>query len=217
MMISKSDFPLIRREAFIFLVLLCVGIVAIVAGGVFVAQARLDSLDARRTMNEARNRLDQKTKEMRDWKSYSAEYNELLMRNIIGNERRTNWTEGLEKIRSKNQVIDFRYTISVQQPYSPPFPLDSGNFALHLSRMSIRLDLLHEEQLLVFLEALRTEINGWFILDHCSIERSRIALTKAHDSDAPATSDNRAMQRILPNLRAECTGGWLTMQSRHAP
>jgi hypothetical protein len=217
MMIAKSDFPLIKREVFIFLFLLCLGIVAVIASRVFAAQARLEFLDARHKMNEARSRLNNVNSNLQDRKSYTAEYDELRRRNIIGSNQRPDWTRGLEKMRTQNLVIDFRYAISPQQTYNPVPPPDIGNFDLHLSRMSIRIDLLHEEQLLAFLEALRTGINGWFILDHCSIERTHVEPTSVPDSFLPESMGNAPIQRRRSNLQAECTGGWLTMKNRNVP
>ena len=132
---------------------------------------------------------------------FRSEYGTLLQRKIIGNDQRLDWIEGLEKIHQQQRVLDFKYAIAPQQPYTPAPPLDSGNFELNLSNMTLQLDLLHEGQLITFFDTLRTDIKGWFIIDHCSLERSA------------AAPENGTVSQ----LKAECTGGWLTLKNRNAP
>ena len=59
--------------------------------------------------------------------------------------------------------------------------------------MTLQFNLLHEGQLVNFFDALRTNINGLFILDHCTLERY---------------ADTNIQ------LKAECSGGWLTLKNR---
>jgi hypothetical protein len=78
-----------------------------------------------------------------------------------------------------------------------------GNFELKLSGLTLQLDLLHEIQLIKFFDALRSNIRGWFIIDHCTLERAG-ATTPGEVSTAP-------------QLKAECGGGWITMKKKGAP
>jgi len=65
--------------------------------------------------------------------------------------------------------------------------------------MTLQIELLHEEQLLRFFNAMEAQLQGWFILDHCSLSRNV--------SSAPGAA----------MLAADCAGGWFTMQNRSAP
>jgi hypothetical protein len=131
---------------------------------------------------------------------YAHEYHALVESKIIGGEQRLDWIEGMDKIRKQNHVLDFKYTIAPQQPYTPPLPVDSGDYDLKLSTMTLHFDLLHEDQLIDFFDALRREMKGRFILDHCALERT---------SAAPENG-------TVPQLKADCSGGWLTLQKRGA-
>jgi hypothetical protein len=106
--------------------------------------------------------------------------------------------EGLEKLRQKGSVLDFKYTIAPQQAYTPNPPVDAGNFQLSRSSMTLQIEMLHEEQLLNLFADMRKELNGWFMLDGCIITR-----TGTLDDVAP--------------LKADCTGGWFTMKTKGAP
>jgi hypothetical protein len=129
-------------------------------------------------------------------KIYTVEYSELLKRNIIGDDQRLDWIEGLENIRKQHRVLNFKYSFAPQQPYTLPAPFVSGDFKLNMSDMTLQFELLHEEQLMDFFDTLRADIKGKFILDHCTLERS--------------TAPDAMVQ-----LKAECTGGWLTLKSRN--
>lgn len=206
MTFSASDFPHIKWSLLTFLLVLGMSSILIVASENFVARSQRDQGDAKRQLNEARSRLATAGEDYENMMTYTIEYGYLLERNIIGNDQRLDWIEGLGKIHKQNQVsgfMEFKYAIAPQKPYTPAPPLESGNFELNLSDMTLQFELLHEEQLTAFFDALRTGINGWFIIDRCTMERT--ATTAGADDFSAAHQ-----------LKAECTGGWLTLKNRNA-
>jgi hypothetical protein len=115
--------------------------------------------------------------------------------------------EGLEKIRQQHRVLDFKYAIAPQQSYVPNPALDTGNFEIKQSGVSLQLDLLHEEQLIDFIELLRKNIKGWFIIEHCTLDRT-----------GTAGASGTALGSIIgAQLKADCAGGWLTMNNKNVP
>ncbi len=148
---------------------------------------------------EARDQITRTRVDMESMAVYQLEYQALEAQKVVGNEQRLDWIEGLEKIRRQGLVLDFKYVIAPQQPYTPNPPLDAGNFVLKISPMTLQVDLLHEEQLLHLLSALQTQMPGWFILERCSLSRA--------ETQSSTTSP----------LKAECAGGWLTMKNRNEP
>lgn len=205
MTFSKSDFPYIKWSLLFFLLALGIGSAALIFSGSYTSRAQQEQQAAQRKLNEAqhqlseaRNRLAAAQDDQKNMATYAQEYAVLLDHKIIGSNQRLDWIEGLDKIRKQSRVLDFKYTIAPQQPYMPPLPVESGNFDLNLSTMTLHFDLLHEEQLINFFEALRTDMKGRFILDRCALERSG------------AAPENVS----APQLKAECTGGWLTLQNR---
>lgn len=206
MTFSKSDFPHIKWSLLTFLLVLCMGSIMIVASESFFAQSQRDQRNAKHQLSEARSHLATANEDHENMRTYTLEYNALLKRNVIGNDQRLDWIEGLEKIHKQNRVpgfMEFKYAIAPQKPYIPAPPLDNGNFDLNLSGMTLQFDLLHEEQLTTFFDTLHTDINGWFIIDHCALERTA----------ATADADDFG---IAHQLKAECSGGWLTLKNRNA-
>jgi hypothetical protein len=206
MNLSKSDLPHIKSGLIIFLCALAGGAAVLVYVQTHVSHAHQDQHTAQRQLNEAqhqladvRNRVTATQDDQKNLSTYASQYVNLKERKIVGNEHRLDWIEGLDKIRKQNHVLDFTYAISPQRPYISPSALDNGNFAVNYSPMTLRLDLLHEGQMINFFNTLRTNVNGSFILEHCTVTRSDAAI-----------NDNSIVQ-----LKAECSGGWLTLKNRH--
>lgn len=207
MTFSKSDLPHIKWSLVIFVFVLCAGSAAIVASENFSARSQREQRDANNQLSKARNQFATTEQDRENMKAYTLEYGSLLERNIIGDSQRLDWVEGMDNLRKQNLVLDFRYTIAPQKPYTPNPPLDSGNFQLNTSDMTLQFELLHEEQLTAFFDALHTGIKGWFILDHCSLERT---------ATAPRDGKELRASRATPLLKAECTGGWLALNNKDA-
>ena len=195
MTFSKLDVQAIKWSLIIFLAALCASGAAIVASNKFAAHAQQEQHVAQRQLNTVRSQLAAANEDRENMKAYTLEYSELLRRNIIGDDQRLDWIEGLEQIRRQHRVLDFKYSFAPQLPYTLSPSLDSGNFKLNMTQMTLQFDLLHEEQLMDFFDTLRTGTRGWFILDRCSLERNTVADTTAQ-------------------LKAECMGEWLTLKNR---
>jgi len=201
---SKSDFPYIKWSLFTFVLSLLVSGSAIWLSSEYVDHSLKQRQQAQRQLSDARKQLSDAQSDLENMSIYSREYATLVDYKVIGGEQRLDWIEGLAKLRQGQHVVDFKYTILPQQNYTPNPVLDTGNFELKLSGLSLHLDLLHEMQLIKFFDALRTDIKGWFIIDHCTLERA--GASNGTEATAPL---NGAAQ-----LKAECTGGWITMKKK---
>lgn len=206
MIFSKAGLRHIKWGALTFLAGVGMGGTVLLLTASKLTQARQEQQAAQRKVNdalrqlaEARNRLTASQDDQRNAAAYTAEYARLVDRKIIGSEQRLDWIEGLDNMRKQNRVLSFTYTINPQHPYKPDPALDSGNFDLNLSPMNLQLYLLHEAQLIDFFDTLRTAVKGNFILEHCSLSRSGAAFEGSS----------------APQLKAECSGGWLTLKNRN--
>jgi len=192
---SRKDLPYLKPSLLIFLCVIAAGGGAILTANNKVELARAERQLAQLELNRMRGRLNAAAIDQKNLAAFTVEYRELLKKNVIGNERRLDWIESLEALRKQQPVQDFKYTISPQHAYLLPATWDTGNFKLYMSDMTMQFELLHEEQLVNFLDSLRGNSGGWFIPDHCAMERL-----------ADLSGGTR--------LKAECSGGWLTLQLR---
>ncbi len=202
MTLSKSDFPHIMWSVLTFMLVLALASTAIIASEQFLTRSKAEQQAAQRQLNEARKQLATAEADRDNMKTYTLEYGSLLDRNIIGQNQRLDWIEGLANLQRQGRVLDFKYTIAPQQIYTPVPPLDSGNFDLYLSTMALQFNLLHEGQLINFFDALRTNLKGWFVIERCTLERGNLASEPANFSS-------------LAQLKGDCSGGWLTLKNRN--
>jgi hypothetical protein len=195
---SATDLQNLKLSLGAFALSLALGGGLISLSNQYLAHALKEREAAQKQLTEARTQLGTTQNDQENMSTYALKYNALLTQKVIGTEQRLDWMEGLERLRQQGSVLDFKYTIAPQQSFAPNPPVDAGNFQLSRSSMTLQIDLLHEEQLLHLFADMRKQMNGWFMLDGCSISR-----TSTTDEMAP--------------LKADCTGGWFTMKSKNAP
>jgi hypothetical protein len=195
MTFSQADLPYIKWSLLTFILTLTIGVSLVFMSQKYAKDAQKARLKAQQQVTEVRSKVNAARDDQANMATYTKEYSAIQHREIIGDEQRLNLIEGLEALRKRNRVLDFKYAIAPQQAYKPTMALDSGNFDLKFSPMKLQIELLHEGQLINLFDSLRRDINGWFILDQCTLERNT---------------------GTYAQLKADCAGGWLTMKNRNA-
>jgi hypothetical protein len=161
------------------------------------AQAAQRNLDAQQTqMREAQIRVQKSGAEKDLIIRYLPDYQQLGALGFIGNEQRINWLDALRNANQKGGLFGINYDISARQPYPHAALLAPGSVNVMQSVMKLRFQMLHEEDLLKFLEYLSEQNAGVFVVNHCSMRR---------------TSTNVTV-RFQPNMSAECQLAWITAQ-----
>lgn len=198
---SKADFPLMRQSIFALAASVVISAVVLYTSGIYAKKTQHDLRSAQKMLVDARNRLTAAQEDQKNMAIYADEYGALIDRKIVGDEQRLDWMEGMERLRRRHLVTDFSYTISPQTTYAPQPAIDSGNFDMHYSEMKLQFDLLHEGQLVNFFDALRSQIKGHYQLKGCTLQHTAV-------ENFTAAS--------FTQLKAECSGGWLTLKNRNA-
>ena len=202
MKLRRSDWPLLRWNMLAVCASALIGAAIVYSSNKTVESAQKERHNAQIRLDDARHRLATADQDRENRAIYASQYQALIAQKIIGEENRLDWVEGLESIRRKKLVADFRYTVAPQKSYVLSLPIESGNFDIRYSEMKLQFDLLHEQQLLDFFDALRSQIKGWYQLDGCTLQRN------AAIADAAGNS--------MPQIKAECSGGWVTLKNRSA-
>jgi len=210
MKLSKSDFLLMRWSVIAICASLITSTIILYSSGSYAEKSLKDLRNAQSMLNDASTRLTTAGQDKKNMAIYADKYGTLIANKIVGEDQRLDWLEGMEKIRQKNLVMDFRYSIAPQKIYAPQPPIDSGNFDIRYSEMKLQFDLLHEAQLLNFYDALRANIKGWYQLEGCTLQR--IGTADNNDGGGEQTAATATAR-----LKAECSGGWITLKNRNAP
>jgi hypothetical protein len=148
-------------------------------------------------LNQARQKLQSSGLEKETIIQYLPMYNDLLASGFIGEERRIEWIETLRQIHAANKLFSIDYSIGLQETYKPSFLPNLGNFRLNRSIMSLKLDMLHEGDLLVLLDGLHEQTTPFIVRD-CEISRPIGALVN--------------VKNVASNMQANCEIDWLTLR-----
>ncbi len=202
----KTDLTFYRWGAVALLASLTVSATVVMLSQGFFSSAQASNTAAEKKLNDARRNLAAVEDDRQNMAAYAQEYSALLTRDIVASERPLlDWVEGLKQLQAQHIVLGFRYNIAAEQAYKPPVPVDSGNYALNMSAMTLSFDLLHEGQLVKFFDALRSNVRGFYMLDGCTVER-----LSGPEAGSAATG-------LATSLKAECHGEWITLKNRNAP
>jgi hypothetical protein len=148
-------------------------------------------------LNQARQKFQSSGIEKESIIKYLPIYNKLLASGFVGEERRIEWIEALRQIHAQHKLFSIDYSIGLQESYNPSFLPNLGNFKLKRSVMNLKLDMLHEGDLLALLDGLHEQTTP-FIVRECEIKRPVGAVVNA--------------KNMVSNMQANCEIDWLTLR-----
>lgn len=157
-----------------------------------MAKARLVAQEAQ--LREAISRVQKSGAEKELIARHLPAYKRLQEMGFVGEEQRINWLDALRSANQKAGLFGVNYDIAARQPYPNAAALSPGQMRVMQSVMKLRLPLLHEEDLLTFMDALSEQQAGVHLIDQCAVRR------------APNTQTTR----YQPNMSAECQLAWIT-------
>ncbi len=147
--------------------------------------------------NQARQKFESSGQEKETIIKYLPEYNRLLAQGFIGEERRIEWIERLRQIHGQYNLFSIDYSIGQQERYQPSFITNAGNHIINRSVMELKLDMLHEGDLIHLIEDLHQETPP-FLVRECEITR-------------PIGTDIDS-KKMTANLKAVCDIDWITLR-----
>lgn len=196
----SEEFPLVRKAMFTLGASLLIGAALVGASQIALHQSRDAMNQALLQRNLAAGKNAQAETEKREALDYQAKYIRLRDQGFIGEENRLDWTEQIKILRDQLRLLPISYEISAQQPVAIEAEgVSTGDFVLRSSKMTLKMELLHEMDLLNFLGELRHK--GRYTVQSCVVERSRAT------TNAP----------LSPRLAAECELFLLTLGEPAAP
>ena len=134
-----------------------------------ISDARIKAVKVERV--QARERLARISEEEREVKERIEVYRRLRDLHIIGRERRLDWADSIQRIRLSRELVDVRYRIEPQKVLVS-IAGKPGKVDFNVSSMKVELALLHEGDLLGFLDDLREAGNAFVSVRRCAISRS---------------------------------------------
>lgn len=202
-LLSRDDFRRIGLSLAGAILMIAAGGAAVYGSSQLLQAEKKGHVAAKAARSEIQGRLARARDEEIEVKNKIARFNELTGRGLIGLERRLDWIERIRQIKNTRKLLDVQYEIAPQQPVDTAIlPGSSAGFEFMSSSMVLRMQLLHEGDLLNFLTDLRESAQAFLRVRKCDLQR----LPKS-------TGDGRG---IPPQLGADCTIDWITVREQQA-
>ncbi len=202
MKIGLDDLSRLRWPLFLLAVAVITATVVFIVSRQMVGQAESAQRRLLTEQREIQGRIARAKEEEQDIRDRIARYQRLHERGVIGMEERLDWVEQIARIRNARRLIDVQYEIAPQKSIEDailPGGAVAGSHEIMASTMKLRMQLLHENDLLGFLDDLRRSVRAHLLVRECSIERAA----------------GLAGERGLPvQLVGECTIDWVTIRER---
>lgn len=192
MTFDRSDFVRIQLSLAAAVVMVATGLSIGWFADKQLAIAKQTRNNASRQLQEYDGKLKRVRAEEAEIKQKSALYSELLARGIIGDEQRLDWVELIKDIREARRLLDIQYEFQPQQSLDKT-PIAGYNF--NSSTMRVSLKLLHEMDLVNFINDLRSKARAFIRVRSCKVVRA----------SRNANADDFSM------LTAECQIDWITI------
>jgi hypothetical protein len=197
MSLSKADWLALRTPVAVMLGVALCGALLVAGTHAALKKTNVSVTASERSLKEARDQLFKSGEEKNRILRYNRSYTDLQRTGFVGEEERINWVDALRATSLQLKLFGVNYQIAARQAYKPQGLPDTGHFYLYRSTMKLELGLLHEEDLMRFIDALARQQVGVFLLQACSLQNSRPG------SAMPA--------KVGANLQASCTLDWMTL------
>jgi hypothetical protein len=164
-----------------------------------VSRVQLGAAQTERRQNA--ERLARIAEEEREVNEKIDLYQRLKALHILGEERRLEWADAINRIRVQRELIDLRYRVD-RQKLLVSAQGKPANVDFYASTMKVEMALLHEEDLLRFLGDLRESGNAFYAVKKCNLSRLGGLSTGG--------------STMTPRLRADCDIDLITLVDRAA-
>jgi hypothetical protein len=179
--------------------LIAIGIAVVVATNQYLDRARLQHRIALSDRQAIQNKLSRATEEGREIREKLVDYRRLLARGVIGDEQRLDWVETIGQIKTDRKLFEIKYQIEPQRSFELPGLQTSADVEFRASALKVEMQLLHEGDLLVFLDDLRRTLKSHVMVRSCAMQRlDRSTVEKG----------------VVPRLRASCVIDLVTIRDK---
>lgn len=200
MTFTREELRRLALPLVIALALSAAGASLIWSAGQALASVQRVLVAAQAERRQSNERLARIAEEEREVRAKIDVYQQLKSLNILGEERRLEWADAITRIRAQRELLDMRYMVERQRLLNS-VPGKPGNVDFYASTMKVDLQLLHEEDLLRFLDDLRQSGNAFDAVKKCGITRTGQAIGGA---------------TMTPRLHADCEIDLITIIDRAA-
>lgn len=182
--------------------MMALGVAAVFASNHFLGMVRSERQAAADERRAAQEKLARATSEEREIRDKLVDYKKLLERGIVGDEQRLDWVDTIGQIKAARKIYDIKYAISPQKSFEIQGGGPAGgDVEFRVSELKLDMQLLHEEDMLAFLEDLQRQLKTHVMVRSCSMQR----LDRGGGFERSGAN---------PRLRADCLIDLVTIRDR---
>jgi len=191
----------IAGPALVAVALIAAGAAAVAATSQLLTATQAEQQAARLQRAAEQNQLVQVTDEAREIRERLVDYQRLVDRGVVGEERRVDWVDRINAIKAARKLPEVKYSIGPQRPAAYPGITGGGEVEFLASPMQLDLALLHEEDLFRVIGDLRRDLSALVVVKACNVER---------------TGETAKARGLAPRLRAHCELDLVTIRDKRA-
>jgi len=197
MKLGRGDLKQLRLPVAGFLVLILSGAACYVAADGYLQESKRLGAAASAQRAEVQSKLARANEEEREIKASLQQYQALAARGIIGEEQRLDWVDTVTAIKNERRLFSIGYSIEPQRELDYPGVSPGGNIKFMVSRVKINMQLLHEEDLLNFIDDLNKRGKSHLSVRSCDVQR---------ENRGPGGTT------LAPRLQANCVFDLITIR-----
>ena len=202
MKLADVEWPVLRGALIGVGIACAVSAATVGATHYYVSGLAAENSQFQASLNQIRDHYVAAIQERQLIERYWPQYRQLQAGGFVGDENRLNWVDLLHTLATKHRVLGLSYEVLPRAVAMPNQNVNTGEFQMQDSEMTLRLDLLHEGNLLALLQDLSIQNAGIFNLKSCSIDRAQPEITISSSAS---------------NVSAQCKLIWHTIQPPVAP
>ena len=197
MKLDANDIKRLRVPAAACLVLVAAGVACYFGADSYLQETKKLAATMSAQRAEVQTRLASANEEEREIKANLQQYQALAARGVVGEEKRLDWIDTLTAIKNERRMFNITYSIEPQKELDYPGFAPGGAVKFVYSRAKLEIQLLHEEDLLNFIDDLAKRGRPYLSVRSCEI-------TRAERGSAGTT--------LAPRLQAACVFDLITIR-----
>jgi len=194
--LERRDLKHLRLPLAGCVVFIAAGAACYVLANDYLAQTRLRGAAMTAQRAEVQAKLASATEEEREIKANLQAYQALAAHGIVGDEKRLDWVDTVTAIKNERRLFNIGYTIEPQEELSYPGFTPGSNVKFMVSSVKLNMELLHEGDLLDFIDELSRRGRPYLSVRSCDLQRE----------------GRGAGTALSPRLRAECVFDLITIR-----
>jgi len=195
MKLGRDDLKLLALPTAGCLVLCLAAVACYFSAASYLQKTKMLAAATLTQRTEVQAKLASANEEEREIKASLQQYQMLAARGIIGEEKRLDWVDTVTAIKNERRLFNIGYSIEPQKELDYPGFSPGGSVKFMVSRVKMNLQLLHEEDLLNFIDELARRGKPYLSVRSCAVARE----------------DRGSGTTLAPRLRADCVFDLITI------